>query len=412
MRRESLVALVMAGGEGNRLYPLTAHRSKPAVAFGGRYRIVDFVLSNLVNSGIQAIYLLVQYQSLSLIEHVRKAWIGAPHTFNRQFITLVPPQMCDGMGPFQGTANAVYQNLHLIREHQADLVAVFGSDHVYRMDIRQMIDFHREREAAVTVAAVPVPVSQGPNFGIIEADADGRIRCFQEKPPVPAELRDRPGWCYASMGNYLFRADLLTEALQAAQSRGDYDFGKDVLPRLLESHRVYAYDFSTNRIPGNTSLEQSYWRDVGNIDAYFEANQDLLGERPRFDEFQLNWPVSVDYYIGPVAKILDGTIQDSLIGGGVLVRHAAIRHSIIRRHVLVDEGAEIDDCIIMGFTRIGPGAKLRRAIIDRCNDIPAGAVIGYDQEADGRYYHISPGGIVVTPRGLHIPEPVSSSEAA
>lgn len=394
----------MAGGEGNRLYPLTAHRSKPAVPFGGRYRVVDFVLSNLVNSGVQAIYLLVQYQSLSLIEHVRKAWISAPQTFSRQFITLVPPQMADGHSWFQGTANAVYQNLHLLLEHDADTVAVFGSDHVYRMDIRQMLDFHREQNADVTVSALPVPIEQALGFGVIEAGADGRIRRFQEKPRAPAAQPGRPGWCFASMGNYLFRADILVEALQAAQDRGDYDFGKDVLPRLVQTHRVFAYDFSTNRVPGSPPNVLPYWRDVGTIESYFESSQDMLGEHPRFDEFQLNWPVSVDYYTGPVTKILGGTIDDCLIASGVLIRHATVRRSIIRRHVLIDEGAEVEDCIIMGHTHIGRGARLRRVIVDHCNTIPDGTVIGEDAEADARCYHRSPTGIVVTSRGPLMPQ--------
>jgi glucose-1-phosphate adenylyltransferase len=323
--RTDILALVMAGGEGSRLHPLTAGRSKPAVPFGGRYRIVDFVLSNLVNSDVHAIYLLVQYQSLSLIEHVRKAWLLAPQPFRSHFITLVPPQKGSGMGWFQGTANAVFQNLSLVDEHAPDVVAVFGSDHVYRMDVRQMLAFHREREADVTVAATPVPLAQGSSFGIIAADSDGRIRAFAEKPAAPAPMPGQPGWCYASMGNYLFRPGVLRQALQQAEDRGDYDFGKDVIPKLLASHRVYAYDFSTNRLPGADGREAPYWRDVGDIESYFAANQDLLGEEPRFDEFRVDWPVCADYYTGPVAKILGGQIEDSLLGGGVLIRHASIR---------------------------------------------------------------------------------------
>lgn len=398
--RTEILALVMAGGEGSRLYPLTAERSKPAVPFGGRYRIVDFVLSNLVNSGVHAIYLLVQYQSLSLIEHVRRAWLTTPHTFQRHFITMVPPQKSAGMGWFQGTANAVYQNLNLVRENEPEVVAVFGSDHVYRMDVRQMLAFHRERAADVTVAATPVPLKRGKCLGIIAADPDGRIRGFQEKPQTPAPMSGHPDSCYASMGNYMFRADVLYSALEATENRGDYDFGKDVIPKLARTHRVYAYDFSTNRIPGGAADEQPYWRDVGDIESYFAANQDMLGEEPLFNEFRVDWPVCADYYSGPVAKILGGQIEDSLLGGGVLIRHASVCRSVIRRQVLIDAGAEVEDCIIIGFTRIGRGARLRRVIVDRCNVIEPNTVIGYDPEADAQRFFVSPSGIVVTRREL------------
>jgi glucose-1-phosphate adenylyltransferase len=401
-----ILALVMAGGEGSRLHPLTADRSKPAVPFGGRYRLVDFVLSNLTNSGVSAIYLLVQYQSLSLIEHVRRAWLTTPNILQRHFISLVPPQKCKGMDWFQGTANAVYQNLNLVREHDPEVVAVFGSDHIYRMDVRQMLAFHRDSGADVTVSATPVPLTQGSALGIIVADADGRVRGFQEKPAQPAVMPGRPGYCYASMGNYLFRPEVLYSALQAAEARGDYDFGKDVLPALVGDHRVFSYDFSTNRIPGSRADESSYWRDVGDIDSYFAANHDLLGETPRFDEFRVDWPVCADYYTGPVAKVLGGQIEDSLLGGGVLIRGASLRRSIIRRQVLIDEGAEVEDCIIIGFTRIGRGARLRRVIVDRCNVIEPGTVIGHDPEADAERYHVSPGGVVVTPRGLCAHRPI------
>ena len=404
--KTDVLALVMAGGEGRRLCPLTTERSKPAVPFGGRYRLIDFVLSNLTNSGVNAIYLLVQYQSLSLIEHVRKAWLTTPSITQRHFISLVPPRKCDGMDWFQGTANAVFQNLNLIREHEPDVVAVFGSDHVYRMDVRQMVEYHREREADVTICAMPVPLDQGTALGVIATDTDGRILEFQEKPTVPAPMPGRPSFCYASMGNYLFRPEVLYSALQAAENQGNFDFGKHVLPKLVRTHRVFAYDFSANRIPGSRANELPYWKDVGDIEGYFAANQDLLGEEPRFDEFRVDWPVCADYYTGPVAKILGGRIEDSLLGGGVLIRHAAIRRSIIRRQVFIDEGAELEDCIIIGFTRIGRGARLRRVIVDRCNVIEPHTTIGYDREADAARYFVSPSGIVVTQRGLCAHHPV------
>ena len=273
--------MVMAGGQGSRLKPLTEKRSKPAVPFGSRYRIVDFVLSNLVNSGIFSIYLLVQYKSQSLIEHIRNAWTLSP-LFSNQFVTVVPPQMREGETWFRGTADAICQNLNLIESQHPDLVLVFGADHIYRMDVNQMIDFHLERDADVTVAALPVPVEQSPNFGIIAADADGRIRDFQEKPRQPAPMPGDATRAYASMGNYLFTASCLVRALRAAHKHGETDFGASVLPRMLGSKRLFAYDFSRNRVAGIKSYEEhAYWRDVGTIDAYYEAHRDVLGAEPR-----------------------------------------------------------------------------------------------------------------------------------
>lgn len=249
MKQPKILAFVMAGGEGARLSPLTSHNSKPSLPFGSRYRIVDFVLSNLLNSSIQSIYLLVQYKSQSLIEHVRKAWVVSPMR-NEEFVTVVPPQMMRGGDWFMGTADAVYQNLNLIQLHNPDLVLVFGADHVYRMDLQQMIDFHHEREADVTVAALPVPIDEARGFGVIVADHAGRVNEFQEKPANPTPMPSDPSRAYASMGNYLFDAKVLVEALKAANERGEHDFGQHVLPHLKETHRLFAYDFATNKVPG------------------------------------------------------------------------------------------------------------------------------------------------------------------
>ena len=252
--REKVMAFVMAGGEGSRLRPLTTDRCKPAVPFGSRYRIVDFVLSNLVNSDIRSIYLLVQYKPQSLIEHIRKAWTISA-LFSDQFVTVVPPQMSKEHTLFGGTADAVYQSLSLMDMHRPDLVAVFGADHIYRMDIRQMVRFHCESEADATVAALPVPLDQAHDFGIIEAEVNGRIRGFQEKPKHAKPMPSDPLRAYASMGNYLFNAEFLREVLEQAHQRGETDFGHHVLPRLSESHNVFAYDFSTNEVPGTKSYE-------------------------------------------------------------------------------------------------------------------------------------------------------------
>jgi len=396
---EKVLAMVMAGGEGSRLHPLTAERSKPSVPFGGRYRIVDFVLSNLINSEINSIYLLVQYKSQSLIEHVRQSWVLSP-MLPAQFVTIVPPQMLAGEEWFQGTADAVRQNLNLIYQHKPDLVAVFGADHIYRMDLRQMIAFHLDNDCDVSVAALPVPIEQASAFGVITADADGKIAEFLEKPKSPPPMPGDPARVYASMGNYLFRTETLVAALESDQSQHENDFGRHVLPRLIGDHKVYAYDFGQNKIPGAKAYEEvNYWRDVGTIEAYFDAHQDVLGREPRFDVRNRQWPIYSSSYQGPVAKILSGNISNSIVGGGALVSGASVKNTILRREVTLEEGVELDQCIIMDYARIERGCRLRRVIVDRYNVIKAGATIGYDEAADRQRYHVSDSGIVVIGRG-------------
>jgi glucose-1-phosphate adenylyltransferase len=397
-----IMAMVMAGGEGSRLQPLTEKRSKPAVPFGSRYRIVDFVLSNLVNSGIFAVYLLVQYKPQSLIEHIRKAWTLSP-LFPDQFVTVVPPQLPPGgAGGFLGTADAIGQNLDLIETRHPELVLVFGADHVYRMDINRMIDFHRACAADVTVAALPVPRALAGEFGVIGADADGRIRAFQEKP-APAQAIAIPGdpqRVYASMGNYVFNAGCLVRALRSAHQAGETDFGNHVLPRLLARRGVFAYDFAAARIPGLKAYEEPvYWRDVGTLDAYFAAHRDVLGTTPRLDIFNPQWPIFSSNYQGPVARILGGEIVDSLLGAATVIDQARVHRSIVRREAVIEPGAELEDCIVMDYTRIGRGARLRRTIVDRHNRIAPGARIGFDPAHDAQRYPVSPGGVVVVPRG-------------
>ena len=399
MPNKRIIAFVMAGGQGSRLQPLTSARSKPSVPFGSRYRIVDFVLSNLVNSQIQTIYLLVQYKSQSLIEHVRKAWTISP-LLQQQFVTVVPPQMIADRW-FQGTADAVHQNIALIEEHRPDLVAVFGADHIYRMDISQMVDFHQERKADVTIAALPVPLKDARGFGVIAAGADGRIDAFEEKPADPTPMPGDPASAFASMGNYIFDAKVLVDALEEAQRLGETDFGGHVLPRLLRTHRLFAYDFATNVVPGINDYEQRvYWRDVGTIDAYFDAHKDVLGAEPTFDMFNPQWPIYSSGYQGPVAKVLGGELRNSLLGAATVVHEGArLRNSIIRREAVIEEDVELDECIIMDYVRIGRGARLRRVIVDRHNVIEAGDVIGYDPEADAKRFTVTEGGLTVIPGG-------------
>ncbi len=286
---KKILAIVLAGGEGTRLRPLTLTHAKPALPFGGSFRIVDFVLSNLVNSGIESIYLLAQYKPESLVKHIDANWKLA-HNSRERFVRVVLPQQ--EHGGFRGTADAVHQNLDLIKQHAPDMVAVFAADHVYRMDVRQMVQFHSDCDADVTIAATQVPIKQASSFGVIAAGHNGEIWDFQEKPEAPIAIPSCPERAYASMGNYLFNTDVLVEALEHAVRNGETDFGGHILPRLIRSHQVHAYDFSKNSVPGIQSHEeQGYWRDVGTLDAYLSAHDDVAGNAPRFNLHNPHWPM-------------------------------------------------------------------------------------------------------------------------
>lgn len=298
-----IVAMVLAGGEGTRLYPLTAEHAKPALPFANGYRIIDFVLSNLLNSGITSIYVLGQYKPESLVQHVAQAWTPALEDHGGWIRVLLPPSNTLG-GQFKGTADAVYQHLELLAAHAPDVVAVFAADHVYRMDVRQMVAHHLERDADVTVAAVGVPIDQASSFGILGTDADGRVREFREKPKRATPTGDDPSRAYASMGNYLFQPDVLESTLEEARRLGDTDFGRDLLPRLCASHRVFAYDFGRNRVPGlQESEERAYWRDVGTLSALAAAQQDAMGQRPRFNLWNSRWPIRGAYDASLVTRL-------------------------------------------------------------------------------------------------------------
>jgi glucose-1-phosphate adenylyltransferase len=300
-----IVALVLAGGEGTRLHPLTAEHAKPALPFANGYRIVDFVLSNLVNSGISTIYVLAQYKPESLMRHIAAAW--APWFDGGEgLIKVLLPRSNTLAGSFKGTADAAYQYFDVLQAHAPDAVAVFAADHVYRMDVRQMARFHAERGADATVAAVAVPIEQASSFGIMSTDADGRVREFREKPRAPFAIPGNPSQAYASMGNYLFRPELLDEALRHARARGETDFGRDVLPRLCAEAGVYAYDFGRNVVPGVQEYEEhAYWRDVGTLSALAAAQQDAMGHRPRFNLWNRRWPIRGEYDAALTAKLRD-----------------------------------------------------------------------------------------------------------
>jgi glucose-1-phosphate adenylyltransferase len=400
------LALVMAGGQGTRLHPLTRDRAKPAVPFGGKYRIIDFVLSNLINSRIFAIYVLVQWRSQSLIEHLKDGWqfggVLADH-----FVTPVPAQMRMGETWYQGTADAIFQNLNLIDDSQPDLVAVFGADHVYRMDIRQMIDFHVEHKAAVTVATIPVAVEECSQFGIVEVDSGLRVTAFDEKPQHARDMPGAPGKCLASMGNYLFDPELLRSAVIDDSQKGGshHDFGRDLIPELIPRVPVYAYNFMTNRIRGDSEDNLAYWRDVGTLDAYYESNMDLRDARPRLNLYNPHWPLRTAYYDQPPAKFVfnendrRGMALHSVVSEGCIVSGGSVRNSVLGRSVFVHSYSEIEDSVIMDYAEIGRHARIRRAIIDKNVYVPEGEEIGYDLERDRERFFVTDSGIVVIPKG-------------
>jgi glucose-1-phosphate adenylyltransferase len=396
--------MIMAGGKGERLMPLTEHRSKPAVPFASQYRIVDFVLSNFVNSNIMSVYVLVQYRSQSLIEHLRQAWrIGA--RIKQHFITVVPPQMKARGGWYEGTADAVYQNLNLIRDFEPDVVAVFGADHIYRMDIGQMIQFHARQKASVTVAALPVPLHAAKGFGIIEVNPERgaeRIVGFQEKPERPRPMPTDSEQAYSSMGNYLFNTDTLLQALERdAKHNGSHDFGRDILPQLIRTDRVLAYNFLHNEVPGvKPHEERGYWRDVGTLDAYWQAHMDMLGEAPILDLNNRAWPILTDSYDAPNASFVRTHLDQAIVGQGTQIIESEIRRSIIGRNVRIGAGCQIEDSILMEGTTVGAKSRLRRVIADRFNVIPAGTELGVNHASDRKQrFPMTRSGLVVLPRG-------------
>ncbi len=396
----------MAGGAGSRLRPLTVARGKPAVPFGSKYRIIDFALSNLVNSGYQSIYVLVQYLAQSLIDHLRRSWnIGGPLAEN--FVTAVPPQQrSDGEFWFKGTADSIHQNRNLVTDHAPDIVLVFGADHIYRMDVSQMVRFHIERGADATISALPAPLEEARGFGVLAVDEEGRVERFDEKPSRPRPMPDDSSRALCSMGNYVFSAGVLMDALLSDAAReGEHDFGRTIIPALLaERRKMYAYDFLKNEIPGlKASEEKGYWRDVGTIKAYWDAQMDLLGETPRLDLGNNEWPIRTGAYPGPGSRILSTRVENALIGEGCQIVGARIERSIVGRGVMIEKGVEITDSVIMDHTHIGAGAKLERAIVDRFNQIEAGAFVKAGA-ADAHPGAVSePSGIIVLPRGFTRP---------
>ncbi len=401
MSRLRILGMIMAGGKGDRLLPLTKARSKPAVPFAGKHRIIDFVLSNFINSGIYAVHLLVQYKSQSLIEHVRSTWrwrVGGG--LRDTFITVVPPQMRQGETWYQGTADAVYQNINVIVDFRPDMIAVFGADHIYRMDLEQMVKFHQENRADVTVAALPVPLADAPGFGIIEVDHLQRVVGFDEKPLHPKPMPADASRAYASMGNYLFETDLLIHTLEEDAKRDTiHDFGRTIIPSLVTKRRVFAYDFMRNTLPGIKQYEErGYWRDVGTLPAYWQAHLDLLGATPAFDLDNSQWPIFGSVYDGPPAPFIDGEVYDSLIGEGCRIEGGTVKRSVLGSGVRIGRGAEIQDSIVMDHVEIGPGVKLKGVIVDRFNNVPAGLEVGVGSGRGEDLFFREPSGLFVLER--------------
>ena len=402
-----VLGIVLAGGKGTRLYPLTRERAKPAVPFGGKYRIIDFVLSNFVNSGIYSIYVLTQFRSQSLLQHLSEGWQFSG-LLKSHFITNVPAQMRSGTESwYQGTADAIFQNMNLIEQSDPHLVAIFGGDHIYRMNVASMIDFHVAKQAEVTVAAIPASRQYAREFGVIEANEDGRIIGFHEKKANAPTIPGDPGRVYASMGNYIFSTRMLVDLLNddAKAPGSHHDFGMDILPKLAGSAPIYAYNFETNRIPGEAEDAIPYWRDVGTIDAYYEANMDLNDVKPELNLYNREWPVRSTSYPDPPAKFVfdeanrRGEAIDSIVSGGCILSGGVVRKSVLGRGVRVHTGALVEGCVIMDNCDIGRRAKVRRAILDKNVRIPADAQVGYDLEADrARGWHVTDSGIVVIGR--------------
>jgi glucose-1-phosphate adenylyltransferase len=394
-----VLVIVLAGGEGKRLLPLTNDRAKPAVPFAGSYRLIDFALSNFANAGYLKIVVLTQYKSHSLDRHISQTWRFS--TLLDNYVTPVPAQMRRGPEWFQGSADAIYQNLNLISDENPDIVCVFGADHIYRMDPRQMVERHIEARAGVTVAAIPVPKHEAVDFGVIESDADGRIVAFHEKSATPPTMPGDDTRCLASMGNYVFDTQTLIEIVTPSVERRT-DLGSHVIPALTDSGVAFVYDFSTNVVPGQDERERGYWRDVGSLDSFYAANMDLIAPVPVFNLYNDRWPVFTNRRALPPAKVSRGVggepsfVDGSLLCQGSIVSGAHVERSIIGEGAFIDHDAHVTASIIFPGVHIGAGARLHRCIIDKNVVVPEWYRIGLDADEDvARGFTLSPDGVVV-----------------
>ncbi len=405
-----LMGIVLAGGQGRRLHPLTADRAKPAVPFGGTYRLIDFALSNLVNGGLRQIVVLTQYKSHSLDRHLAQAW--RLNAMLGDYVAAVPAQMRLGPRWFAGSADAIFQNLNLIHDQSPDYICVLGADHIYRMDPRQMIEFHRAIGAGVTVAGIKVPIDQAHEFGIIEPGPGNRIRAFHEKPALPPPLPDDPEHAYASMGIYVFTAKTLVEAVteDAGEPESSHDLGGSIIPMLVSRGEAAVYDFADNQVPGVGERDRAYWRDVGDLDAYYEASMDLVQVEPIFNLYNRDWPIYnwLPAPTPPAKFVFDdegrrGQALDSLVSPGVIVSGGTVRRSVLSPGVRIREGALVEDAVLMDGVDVGPGAVVRRAILDKNVVVPGGIRIGVDPELDARRFRLSRRGIVALGKGEVVP---------
>ncbi|GLZ35768.1 glucose-1-phosphate adenylyltransferase [Lentzea sp. NBRC 105346] len=395
-----VLGIVLAGGEGKRLWPLTADRAKPAVPFGGNYRLVDFVLSNLVNAGLVRLCVLTQYKSHSLDRHISTTWRLS--NVLGQYVTPVPAQQRLGPRWYTGSADAIFQSLNLIHDEKPDHVAIFGADHVYRMDPSQMIDQHVASGASVTVAGIRVPRTEAKAFGCIDSDASGKITRFLEKPSEPPHVPDDPEVTFASMGNYVFTCEALLDALRAdaLNPDSDHDMGGDIIPMLVDQGSAHVYDFADNIVPGATSRDAGYWRDVGTIDAYYDAHMDLVSVNPIFNLYNQLWPIRTATPPLPPAKfIAGGSAEDSMVGPGSIIS-GKIHGSVISSDVVVEVGSVVQGSVLLPGVRIGKGAVVRRAILDKNVLVPDGALIGVDPATDRERYTVSAGGVTVLGKGV------------
>lgn len=408
MSIEDALVMILAGGEGKRLYPLTKDRAKPAVPFGGRYRIIDFVLNNFINSGFYKIKVLTQYKSDSLNKHITRGWALSP--FLNQYVDLCPAQMRTGNDWYRGTADAIYQNIFHITDEDPRYVCIFGGDHIYKMKVSQMLDFHKEKKADLSISAIPIPIEEASEFGIMEVDDDWRLVNFVEKPQTkPKSIPGHPELCLASMGNYIFDKEILLDSLNkdANIESSHHDFGKDVIPMMLsEGKNIYVYNFSSNSFPGMTSAEQGYWRDVGSIDAYWQANMDLLAYSPELNLYSKEWPLRTFNYNYPPAKFVweegdrVGMATNSMVSEGCIISGGGLSHCVLSPKVRINSYSSVTDSILMEQVEVGRYSQIRKAIIDKNVVIPPHTKIGFDREEDlKRGFHVSAGGVTVVPKG-------------
>lgn len=404
------LAFILAGGEGTRLLPLTRDRAKPAVPFGGHFRIVDFVLSNFVNSGILKIKVLTQFKSESLNRHLKKGWFINP--ILDQYIDPVPAQMRTGKTWYLGSADAVYQNLNLIEDSHADTICVFGSDHIYKMDVRQMVNFHNKNNADMTVAAIPFLIKDASSFGVIGVDKSWRMINFNEKPAKPFPIPGNETKALVSMGIYIFKRDFLVNAVikDAEDKKSNHDFGKNIIPATYKNFKIMVYDFSRNELPGMTESERGYWRDIGSIDSYWHSSMDLVSVTPQFNLYNKMWPIRTAMDPYPPAKFVFadekskrvGMATDSLVSEGCIISGGRIDRSILSPGVRINSYSLVEESILFENVNVGRYSKIKRAIIDKGVEIPPNTVIGYDLKSDKKKYFVSEEGVVVIPKGMKI----------